>query len=106
MKLYNKSTHPFSHAYLNNDKETVYLILKPQKTLDVPDDIAELWLKYDGVEKYVAPEDIEKAAAEKAKAKEDEIKAKVKAEAQEEIDKLKAELEKAKAAAEKAAKKS
>lgn len=106
MKLYNKSTNPFSHAYLNDDKETVYLILKPQKTLDVPDDIAELWLKYDGVEKYVAPEDIEKAAAEKAKEKEEEIKAKVKAEVQEEIDKLKAELEKAKAAAGKAAKKS
>lgn len=63
---------------MNEEKETVYFILKPQKTLDVPDDIAELWLKYDGVEKYVAPEDIEKAAAKKAKAMEEKSKLRLK----------------------------
>lgn len=63
MRVLNNSTLNISH-----DKYTI----KIGETLDVPNDVADIWLKIDGVTKYVTPEDLE---AEKAKAVEEALKA-------------------------------
>ncbi len=80
MRLINNSTNPLAHGG--------YRLLKGEKK-EIPNEIAQEWLKIPGVEKYVAPEDVTKAQ------KQAEAKAK------EEIGKLKDELEKAKAEIEK-----
>lgn len=83
MILINNGTNPFS---CNG------FILPKGKRMEVPEEIAKEFLKIDGVEKYIAPEELEKAA-KTAKAEAD---AKVKA-LEAENDKLKAELEELKA---------
>ena len=111
MKLYNKNTYGFSHLQIDDNKKKTLITINSQEIKEIPDDVAEIWLKYDGVEKYVEPEDVEKIAVEKAKAMEEKIKAeaeaKAKEEVQKELEKLKAEkeaLEKEKAEAEAKAK--
>ena len=74
MKVINNSIYNLSHLELHCEVGSF---------LDVPEDVAELWLKIDGVKPYVTPEDVE---AEKKKAVEEAIKAeraKIKAEAEE-----------------------
>lgn len=66
MKLINKTSNNLSH--LEGDK---YYFLAVGKIDDVPEEIAKIWLKINGVEKYVSPADLERAkkeAEEKAKA--------------------------------------
>lgn len=63
MRVLNNSKLNLSHG--------VYT-LKIGETLDVPKEVADIWLKLDGVTKYVTPEDLE---AEKAKAVEEALKA-------------------------------
>ncbi len=63
MRVLNNSKLNLSHG--------VYT-LKIGETLDVPKDVADIWLKLDGVTKYVTPEDLE---AEKAKAVAEALKA-------------------------------
>lgn len=66
MKLINKTSNNLSH--LEGDK---YYFLAVGKIEDVPEEIAKIWLKINGVEKYVSPADLERAkkeAEEKAKA--------------------------------------
>lgn len=73
MKVINNSIYNLSHLELHCEVGSF---------LDVPEDVAELWLKIDGVKPYVTPEDVE---AEKKKAVEEAIKAeraKIKAEAE------------------------
>ena len=68
MKLINNSKNAMMHKV---GKE--YLILEVGKVLDVPDDVAKLWLKYAGIQTYATPEDIEEAkkkAVKEALAKE------------------------------------
>lgn len=88
MKLYNKNKNGFSHTVQSKVKTADGEVIKPitytlaaGATADVPDEVAEIWLKIEGVEKYIAPEDLKKAQ------KQAEAKAK------EEIDKLSKELE-------------
>ena len=53
---------------LNNSKLNLShgkFYLEKGKTLNVPKEVADIWLKIDGVTEFIAPEDIE---AEKAKA--------------------------------------
>lgn len=53
---------------LNNSKLNLShgkFYLETGKTLNVPKEVADIWLKIDGVTEFIAPEDIE---AEKAKA--------------------------------------
>lgn len=73
MRILNNSSCALMHN--NPDpkgRDDRFYICEVGKTLEVPDDIAEVWLKYDGVTKFIAPEDIE---AEKAKAVEEALKA-------------------------------
>lgn len=60
---------------LNNSKLNLShegYTLKIGENLEVPKNVADIWLKIDGVTKYVTPEDLE---AEKAKAVEEALKA-------------------------------
>jgi len=68
-------------------------ILNGGTTADVPDEVAEIWLKIPGVEKYIAPEDVTKAQKQaEAKAKEEigKLSEELKI-ARAEVEKLKAE---------------
>lgn len=68
MKVYNKSGNGLSHSL----KGKIYYIAN-DTIEEIPDDIANIWLKISGVTEYVAPEDLAKLKAEnealKAKAK-------------------------------------
>ena len=77
MKLINKSRNPLLHSYLNEKKQIVTFILGVNEVKDVEDSLAQNWLKINGIEEFVSPED--------AKAKDEEIA------------RLKAELDKQKA---------
>lgn len=70
MKLMNNSENTLIHGMPN---EKNFYKLEVGKILNVPDEVAELWLKYKGVIKYAEPKDVEKVSEEKA-----ELEAKVK----------------------------
>lgn len=60
---------------LNNSKLNLShgkYTLKIGESLDVPNNVAEIWLKIEGVTKFITPEDFE---AEKAKAVKEALKA-------------------------------
>lgn len=88
MKLYNKSGNGLQHG---TGKE-IYL-LPNGKTAEIPNEIAKKWLKIPGVEKYIAPADLEKAAKE-AKAEAEKAQKALEAE-NSELKKKIADLEKA-----------
>ncbi len=90
MRLYNKSGNGLQHVLAKEGKMYTYN-LPNGSTADIPDEIAEKWLKINGVEKYIAPADLDKAAKE-AKVKADAEKAAL----QEENARLLAEIEKLK----------
>lgn len=69
MKIINNSENAICHGL---PSEKMYRV-EPGKVLDVPKNVAELWLKIKGVEEYAAPEEVKKAE-EKVK----ELEAKVK----------------------------
>ena len=71
MKVINNSIYNLSHDLYEGNKKTSYR-LEIGSFLDVPEQIAEKWLKIEGVKPYVTPEDIE---AEKKKAVEEALKA-------------------------------
>lgn len=73
MRILNNSSCALMHENPDSKgREDRFFICEVGKTLEVPDAIAELWLNYEGVTKFIAPEDIE---AEKAKAVEEALKA-------------------------------
>lgn len=55
MKLKNNSKNAMMHKYGKD-----YLILEVGQVLDVPKAVADIWLKYKGIEVYITPEDMEK----------------------------------------------
>lgn len=59
MKLFNKSGNGYMHIY----NDTTYTIASGG-VADVPKDVADVWLKIKGIEKYIEPADLEKAAKE------------------------------------------
>lgn len=72
MKIINKSENAICHGIPSMTNKDFYRV-EVGKVLEVPDYIAELWLKIKGVEEYAAPADVKKAEDENA-----ELKAKVK----------------------------
>lgn len=75
MRVQNNSKRTYQHTTLDKDKKIVTLNLYPGENLEVPDDIAELWLKTGEVIEYVDPQEAKKtaeAAAKKQAALEDE----------------------------------
>lgn len=71
MKVINNSIYNLSHDVFEANKKVSYR-LEIGSFLDVPQEVADKWLKIEGVKPYVTPEDIE---AEKAKAVEEALKA-------------------------------
>lgn len=69
MKVINNSIYNLSHNDFSTKKN---YYCEVGSFLDVPEDIAEKWLKIEGVKPYVTTEDIE---AEKKKAVEEALKA-------------------------------
>ena len=77
MRVYNKSSRMYQHTYFDKENKFHAINLMPKTDAEIPDDIAEKWLKTGEVVEYVKPEE--------AKAKEAALA--------EENAKLKAELE-------------
>lgn len=75
MRVYNKSSRKYQHSEFNKENKLVTIELPPKTNAEIPDEIAQKWLKTGEVVEYVKPED--------AKAKQAELEA--------EIAKLKAE---------------
>lgn len=89
IKLQNNTRTTFVHGIYK---------LEPQGVLDVPNDVAKIWMQNDGVIEYVAPAD---AKAEKAKYEAEIEKLKAQLEEQTALnEKLQAEFEAFKKAAE------
>lgn len=68
MKLLNKSTNGLSHIVteiVNGKPVEKTYFLGIGQNLDVPEEVAKIWLKIKGVEKYVSPEDLTKLEAKK-----------------------------------------
>lgn len=91
MRVYNKSARMYQHSI---DDQTYNL--KPKTDLEVPEEVAKVWLSTGEVVEYVDPQEARKAQEQAAKKQ---------AELEDENAKLKAELEKLKKANTKAAKK-
>ena len=77
MRVYNKSSRIYQHTEMDKNNKLVTINLNPKTDAEIPDDIAEKWLRTGEVVEYVKPEE--------AKAKEAALV--------EENAKLKAELE-------------
>lgn len=71
MKLINNSKLALTHGIPSQSNKDFYK-LGIGEVLEVPDEVAKLWLKFDGVKEYAEPADIKKAEDE-AKAKEAEL---------------------------------
>ena len=71
MKIINNSENAICHG-LPLDKKNFYRV-EVGEVLNVPEHVANLWLKIKGVEEYAAPEEVKKAE-EKVK----ELEAKIK----------------------------
>lgn len=80
MRVYNKSSRKYQHSEFDKDNKLITIELPPKTDAEIPDEIAEKWLKTGEVVEYVKPEE--------AKAKEAAL--------EEENAKLKAEIEKLK----------
>lgn len=63
MKLYNKCGNGLSHAEMEKGALKYYFIPNGQVG-EVPDKIAKIWLKFDGVEEYISPDELAKLKAE------------------------------------------
>lgn len=103
MKLQNKNGNSFSHTVMKKVKVDGHEVTKPVTytlgagaVADIPDDIAKIWLKINGVEEYVAPADLKKVEEEAKKDLEalkkeaDELRAENEA-LKKELDNIKAE---------------
>lgn len=103
MKLHNKTGFGLQHVITKTDKEgrtkRITYTLAHDEAKEIPQEVADVWLKINGVKEYVEPADVEKIK------KEAEAKAKAEKETLgKENAALKAELEKLKEAEAKASK--
>ena len=94
MILENKSERTFQHSYIDKNKKLVTLNLKPNTHMEIPNKVAEIWLKTGEVVEYVDPAEAKKAAEEAEK---------IQAELEKENADLKAYIKKLEAEAKKAA---
>lgn len=74
MKLFNTSKRTYMHIVKDEEGKDVYITLEPRETKDIPDEIAEIWLKGGEVVK-VADEEAKDAEIAKLKAENEELKA-------------------------------
>ena len=64
MRVQNISKRKYVHSVLNERKQAVMIILEPGQNLEVPDEVAEQWLKSGEVIKYADPDEVEQLKAE------------------------------------------
>lgn len=76
MRVQNISKRRYVHSVLNEKRQAVLLILEPGQNLEVPDKVAEQWLKSGEVIKYADPDEVEQLKAKLAEleAKQEEDK--------------------------------
>lgn len=93
MKLHNRTGYGLQHVITTTDKNgkttRITYTLAHDEAKEIPQEVAEVWLKIDGVTEYVAPADLKEAEA-KAKAEKEAL--------EKENEALKAELAKLKEA--------
>lgn len=65
MKLSNKTENNFAHTVSSKER----YFLAAGTVAEIPDEVAKLWLQYEGVEEYVDPAEVEKLKAEVKKLK-------------------------------------
>lgn len=78
MRLYNKSKRTYQHTYYTADKIPVTISLNPKCNEEIPDEVAELWLKIGEVVEYVDPGRAKKVQAD-LEAENAKLKAEIKA---------------------------
>lgn len=90
MKVQNKSKRCYVHSVLNEKKQAEMLILRPGENKEIPDEVAEQWLKTGEVIKYADPVEEEALKAELAalKAAKENVKEKSLDELKKEADEL------------------
>lgn len=90
MKVQNKSKRCYVHSVLNERKQAEMLILRPGENKEVPDEVAEQWLKTGEVIKYADPVEVEALKAELAalKAAKEDVKEKSLEDLKKEADEL------------------
>ncbi len=86
MRVQNKCKHAFVHSVLNDKRQPEMIILRPGENREVPDEVAEQWLKTGDVIKYADPDELTKVKAEL-----EELKAKQNDGAEKSLDELKKE---------------
>lgn len=69
MKIVNNSENALCHGLPSKNNKDFYRA-EVGEVIDVPDYVAQLWLKIKGVEEYAAPADVKKAEDENAELKE------------------------------------
>lgn len=69
MKIENKSGHALSHIIIGKDNKKITYFVKNEGILEVPDDVAKLWLKIKGVKEYADPAELKKLQEENARLK-------------------------------------
>lgn len=69
MKIENKSGHALSHIVVDDKNKKTTYFCKKGEVLEVPADIAKLWLKIAGVKEYVDPAELKKIQEENAQLK-------------------------------------
>lgn len=58
MILKNNTKRKYVHSYFDKNYKLQLLVLEPQHTLEVPEEVAASWLKVAGIEEYIAPEKV------------------------------------------------
>lgn len=67
MRVLNKSKRMYVHSVLNARRQAELLTLSPGENKEIPDKIAEQWLRGGEVVKFAAPEEVEELKAKIAK---------------------------------------
>lgn len=88
MLVENKSKRKYVHSILNARRQAELLILNPGEHKEIPDEVAEAWIKTGEVIKYADPNEVEKLKKELA-----ELKAEKQAEVKKSLDELKKEAD-------------
>ena len=78
MKLVNHSSNALMHNTFKESQLVKTYFLEVGKSLEVPDEIAKIWLNIKGIEKCVEQEDIDKAVQEALEKERAAVKAKAK----------------------------
>ena len=69
MLVENKSKRKYVHSILDDKRQAQMLILNPGEHKEIPDDVAEQWLKTGEVIKYADPQEVVKLREELASLK-------------------------------------